>query len=465
MRSTFTALSMLLLFTGWGASGTADELTDRQQRVRQILQQDQQESGAGAAASAGKLSERQQQVLEVLHRDQQQQQERSMAAVRHPALLCARNDYAIRENGRKIIVRDAEGLHAAMKEAKAGDVIELGAGEYGWVNLHDLSYSDFVKLQGADGAKIKHLGLTNVKNLQIEGVHFEYGSTRSEEWKPKVLEMKNVQNVRIINSTFVGNRNAKKWKDDIPSVGIRAYDGSKNIVISGSRFSHIMRGVIFQQVDGYTIENNSLIDMGCDGLFFQNSSNGLIESNYLSNFRPFIYAEQGKTCHADFIQFDAGKGRNKMTPSSNVTIRGNVMLQGPNGSACSGIGSVCGAVQGVFLEGAMGIHPEMKKEHKFTNITISDNLYCASGINGLYVNNGRNVKIINNAHYTCPPPGGARHASNIVLRGDQIDSVAYGNIQRRVSGQEEAIKDATTISNFDNCVLETLSGYAARNQQ
>ncbi len=458
MRNAFRSVLTLLTFAVVVEGVAADELTERQKRVLQILQQEQVEPVSEKAGAAGGLTDRQRRVREVLQQDQRQRQESiaSTPPAQHPPLMCAQDTYAIRESGRKITVHDADGLRAAMGEANAGDVVELAAGEYGWITLNDLHYSDFVKLQGTEGAKIKHLGLTNVENLQIENVHFEYGARGDENWKPKVLEMKNIQNVRIIDSTFVGNKDTKTWLGDIPSVGIRAYGNSRNVVISGSRFSHIMRGVIFQQVDGYTIENNSLIDMGCDGLFFQNSSNGVIESNYLSTFRPFIYAEQGKTCHADFIQFDAGKGRNTITPSSNVTIRGNVMLQGEGGSSCSGIGSVCGAVQGIFLGGATGIHPKTGQQHTFSDILISDNVYCASGRNGISVANGKNVSIVNNAHYTCPPPRGENHVSRIVLRGTPINSRISGNTEIRVSNQNQALDDARTKANLNNCILKNL---------
>jgi parallel beta-helix repeat protein len=403
---------------------------------------------ATAHAAEG-LSERQQRIREALRTD-------VGGPAPLPPLKCGRTNYTANESGKRTVVTDAEGLKSALQRANAGDVIELGAGDYGWVELKDLHFSDYVRVEGTDQARIKHLGLTDVTYLQIEGVNFEYGLAEGENWKPKLLEMKNARHIRIINSAFVGNKNTKTWHGDIPDTAVRAYGGSRDIVIAGTRFSHVARGVIFQQVDGYTIENNSLTDMGCDGLFFQNSSNGLIESNYFSNFRPFIYAEQGKTCHADFIQFDAGKGRNTLTPSSDVTIRGNVMLQGQSGSLCSGVGSVCGAVQGVFLEGAMGIHPETGKEHKFTNITIADNVYCASGINGLYVHNGKNVSIVNNAHYTCLPPFGAGHSSNITLRGSHTGSKVAGNTERRVSDQTQALADAKRMRNLDNCVLKNL---------
>jgi parallel beta-helix repeat protein len=421
MRLGFAAFSFVLVLPLAGAACAADELANNRELLHVALQQD--ETGSPA---------------------------------QHPPLVCGMNDYAFNASGRKITVRDADGLKAAMQNAKAGDVIELGPGDYGWVTFSDLNFSDYVKLKGTDGARVKHLGLTNVKNLHIEGVHFEYGSAEGEDWKPKMLEMRNSQNIRIINSDFMGNRNTTTWGSDIPDTGIRAYDHSKDIVIAGTTFRNIMRAVMFQQVNGYNIENNSLTDIGCDGLFFQNSSNGRIENNYLSDFRPFIYAEQGKTCHADFIQFDAGKGRNTMTPSSNVVIRGNVMLQGQDGSSCRGVGSVCGAVQGIFLGGATGKHPKTGQEHKFADITISDNMYCASGMNGLFVSDGRNIRIVNNAHYSCPPPFGSNHVSRIALRGSQIGSTVSGNTEKRVSSQMEAVADAKKKGTLNNCVVANM---------
>ena len=420
MRLRVAALAFGAMLPVLATAHAADGLSERQQLIRQALRQD-----VGAPAPL-------------------------------PPLKCGQNDYKTNESGKRTVVTDADGLKFALKEANAGDVIVLGAGDYGWIELKDLHFSDYVRIEGTDDARIKHLGLSDVTHLQIEGVNFEYGSAEGENWNPKLLEMKNARSIRIINSSFLGNKNTKTWRGDIPDTAVRAYDRSSDIVIAGTRFSHVARGVMFQQVNGYTIENNSLTDIGCDGLFFQNSSNGVIESNYFSNFRPFIYDKQGKTCHADFIQFDAGKGRNTMTPSSDVAIQGNVMLQGQGGSLCSGVGSVCGAIQGVFFEGAMGIHPKTGEEHKFTNITIADNVYCASGINGLYVNNGKNVSIVNNAHYTCLPPFSSGHSSNITLRGSQIGSEVAGNTERRVSDQMQALADAKAKRNLNNCVLKNL---------
>ncbi len=402
-----------------------------------------------ADVSAEELTERQKLLRQLFQPD-------PGPPIKRPLLTCGKIDASINESGRTIKVNTADDLQAALQGAKAGDVIELGAADYGRIVLKDMQFSDYVKIKGSDGAKIKHLGLNNVKNLQIENANFEYGSAAGEDWKPKIIEMRNVERVRILNSSIMGNRNASNWRDDLPDTAIRVYENSKDVTISGVEISYVMRGIIFQQVNNYTIENNSFTNMGCDGLVLQNSSQGLIESNYFSDFRPFIYAEQGKTCHADFIQFDAGKGRNTRNPSSNVIIRGNVMLQGQDGSSCRGPGSVCGAVQGIFLEGATGAHPQTGQRHKFENIRITDNVYCASGRNGLYVNNGINVNIENNAHYTCPPPFGSDHSSRIVLRGTHVDSAVSGNTEKRVANQMEAILDAKRKGNLTNCVLGNL---------
>jgi hypothetical protein len=77
-------------------------------------------------------------------------------------------------------------------------------------------------------------------------------------------------------------------------------------------------------------------------------------------------------------------------------------------------------------------------------------------MNGLYVHNGKNVRIVNNAHYTCLPPFGSGHTSNIILRGSHDGSEVAGNTEKRVSNQTEALSDAKAKSNLNNCVLKTL---------
>jgi hypothetical protein len=374
----------------------------------------------------------------------------AVLALSAPAKSCGIGNYST-SSTRVVTVKNATEFKTAMDSAKGGDVIKLAAGDFGWVDINNKKYNGYVTIKGSANARFKHIGLKNVENVQFDGVQFRYGSAVGESWKPKIIEIQTSKNIRIVNSSIVGNSATTLYHDDIPDTGVRAV-GSSNIVIAGSSFSHVSRAVMFQHINGYTIEANSLVDIGCDGLFFQHAHNGVIKNNYLASFHPFIYAAQGSTCHSDFIQFDAGKGRHANKPSSNVTIRGNVMLQGPKGSTCSGRGSECGAVQGVFLGGAVGEVDGI--EHVFENITISHNVYCASGKNGLSGANVRNVHIRDNAHYSCPPPFGDTHMSNIYLSGKQTNSSISGNVTGRVSGQDEALARARGLSKLDNCVLK-----------
>jgi hypothetical protein len=151
MRLRAAAIALGAMLPMLATAHAADGLSERQQLIRQVLRQD-----AGSPAPL-------------------------------PPLKCGKNDYTTNESGKRIVVTDADGLKSALKGANAGDVIVLGAGDYGWIELNDLHFSDYVRVEGTDGARIKHLGLTNVTHLQIEGVNFEYGSAEGENWKPKIF--------------------------------------------------------------------------------------------------------------------------------------------------------------------------------------------------------------------------------------------------------------------------------------
>src|SRR5512134_567778 len=100
MRLKPAAFALLVLFPALAIAHASEGLSDRQQRIRQALRQDTGEDTTGPA--------------------------------RLPPLKCEKNDYSIKESGKKTTVHNAEELINAMKGAKGGDVIILGAGNYGW---------------------------------------------------------------------------------------------------------------------------------------------------------------------------------------------------------------------------------------------------------------------------------------------------------------------------------------------
>jgi hypothetical protein len=372
-----------------------------------------------------------------------------------PEFSCAANDYTPCFSGRQVTVNNTDALYAALRSAQGCDHIQLAPGRYN-LRISDLNFPNLVTIKGGPGVVMASGFLTNVRNLQIQDVYWEYGNATGQTWKPKILELRNSHHIRIIGNTFVGNPNATKYCDgsdcDIPDTGIRAWGGSSNITIANTQMSKISRMMMFQQVDTWVVENNTMTDIGCDGIFFQNGQNITIHSNYMDNMRPFIYAAQGSTCHADFIQADGGKGRHTMHPGRNISIRGNVMLTGPAQNSCSGVGSICSEVQGIFIAGAPGILNG--QELIYTNVHIADNVYCASGMNGIQVAaGGRDVLIERNVFMSCPVRFHERNA-NISVRGDpQINVVIRDNTTGRVSSQQEAVQRAKQVPGLNNCII------------
>lgn len=370
---------------------------------------------------------------------------------------CATMDYTTKKSGKVVKVTDAASFSAAMERASAGDVVQLSAGNYGWIDLRDKRYDDYVTIRGAEGATFKHLGLDKCMNVQVEDVDFVYGDATADNnppdgktpWQPKIIEVLNSENVRIVGVSVIGNPKAKAYDDEIPNTGIRFTD-CKNVAIVNSAISKVSRAVLTQVVRGYVYENNTFTDLGCDGFLSQQTHEGVFQNNYIGSS---MHHNAGP-CHADYVQFDAGKDRHDEQPDTDIVIRGNVFLQGKNGSQCSE-GSECGATQGPFLGGAVCL-TSRGVPHWYENFVIEHNVYCASGKNGITAACGKNIVVRNNAHYTCPPPFGEKHLSGIYWKGEMKDSKIENNETGRVSGQEEAIVKAKGLSWLKNCRLKQL---------
>jgi len=231
-------------------------------------------------------------------------------------------------------VSNASGLNSALGQAKGGDIIKLGGGNYGNVNLFGKSYGGNVTITSAnDGnqAVFTKLKLKGTSNVTIDNVKFD-GTGQGNG-----LEIAQGKNIKVVNSDFVDLR----------------------------------LGAYFSKITGLTVSNNTFTDMYHDAMNFAGITNGVISKN--------VYKEWGSQpnyTHKDFIQFWTNKG-NGEGASKNIQITGNSFY------------SKDGDTHGIFLlnEGNMGMHQ---------NITIAGNYIRASHTHGITLEDGNGVTIANN---------------------------------------------------------------------
>jgi Bacterial Ig domain/Concanavalin A-like lectin/glucanases superfamily/Right handed beta helix region len=269
----------------------------------------------------------------------------------------------------------------------------------------------------------QHIGLNNTSHIRLDDLTAEFGPTTKKLHHLKAVEVRKTDHLQIVNSEIIGHEGTKDWQD-VPR-GIQVWDGSSNIELIDNHFHHLGRAVLILGVKDAVIKENLIDDMYSDGLFFQNSSNVLIENNLLTDFN------RSGTVHADYIQFDAGRG----TPSHDVVIRGNLMLKG-NGN---------GDVQGIF--GDAGDYDEIHKS-TFKNFLIEDNIYFDTGMNGFHFWSGENMILRNNTVLMDPSTTHPNNPSRILMRGPQTNSLVENNVALQVSAEGGSKASGNVIVQF-----------------
>jgi hypothetical protein len=317
-------------------------------------------------------------------------------------------------------------LEAALASAKGGDTILVKSGDYGWVTLKNFKFNDYVTIKSADGnggAVFKHIGLNNTSHIRLDSLTAEFGPTTPALHHLKAIEVRKTDHLQVVNTEVIGHAGTKDWKD-VPR-GIQVWDGSSNIELIDNHFHHFSRAVVIQGTKNVAIKDNLIDNIHSDGLFFQNSSNILIENNLLTDFY------RTGTVHADYIQFDAGKGK----ADYNVVIRDNLMLQGKGN----------GDVQGIFGDASdyYSIHQSI-----FKNFLIENNVYFDTGINGFHFWSGENMILRNNTVLMDPSTTHPNSPTRILMRGPQTNSLVENNVALQVSAEDGSKASGNVIVQF-----------------
>lgn len=317
-------------------------------------------------------------------------------------------------------------LKAALASAKGGETILVNSGDYGWVTLENFKFNDYVTIKSADGdggAVFKHIGLNNTSHIRLDSLTAEFGPTPPGLGILKAVEVRKTDHLQIVNSEIIGHAGTKDW-ENLPR-GIQIWDDSSNIELIGNHIHHVGRATLMQWVKNIVIKDNLVDDIRGDGFFFQNSSNILIENNLLTDFY-----RKGDD-HADYIQFDAGKG----TADYGVVIRGNLMLKGDGN----------GDVQGIFGDASdyYSIH-----QSSFKNFLIENNIYFDTGINGFHFWSGENMVLRNNTVLMDPSTTHPDSPSRILMRGPQTNSVVENNVALQVIAEDGSNASGNVIVQF-----------------
>ena len=278
-------------------------------------------------------------------------------------------------------------LHAALANAKGGETILLAEGNYGELFMaakskFPITFPSTVTIASADPAKpavLTGLDLRGAGNLTFDGILFDYTFKEGDNIWKRPFSVVDSDHITIRNSVFDGDlaRGVSEVDDGLGWAFGLAFRQSSNILVENNEVYNFYRGMVFSGSD-ITVRDNELHSLRMDGMNFSRSSGILIEGNLIRDFRR----SPSRKDHADMIQFWTA---NADTPSTDITIRGNVLLSGRGGNT-----------QSIFMRNEMVDRGRAGREMFYRNVTIEENVIVNGHLHGITLGESDGVVIRNN---------------------------------------------------------------------
>ena len=282
-----------------------------------------------------------------------------------------------------ITVTSAAELNQALSQASGGETILLAAGDYGRVNIKT-QYASNVTIKSADSnapAEISELRVTGASNVTFEDVIFDYTfSGQAKSYSP--FQIRSSSNITIKDSIFAGDvASGVSAVDNGYGTGNGLYvRGSSDVVVENNEFFDWRVGVHVSASSDVAVSGNNIHSIRADGMYLDGNQGILVEGNYLHDFERSFQSGD----HADFIQVSKTH-----SPSSDVTIRGNIIDMGAGDYA-----------QAIFM-GNAGTNPNDPALF-YKNVLIEDNVIFNAHTHGISVGSAQDVTISNNTVLAVP---------------------------------------------------------------
>ena len=280
-------------------------------------------------------------------------------------------------------------LYKALSHATGGETILLAGGDYGNMLLaaksgFNLAFPSNVTIASADPgnpAVFTGLDIRNTSNLTFDGLVFDYTFKEGHPIWLKPFSITGGNNITVRNSTFDGDlaHGVSPESDGLGYAFGLSVQGSSNTVIDNNEFFNFFRGLVMGGGTGSVVSNNEMHSLRMDGMNFAHIQNILIEGNYLHDFNRSTNVGD----HSDMIQFWTNGGTK---PSTNITIRGNVLDIGEGGQT-----------QSIFMRNDMVDRGLAGTEMFYQNVLIEDNVIYNAHSHGITVGETAGLIIRNNS--------------------------------------------------------------------
>ena len=307
-----------------------------------------------------------------------------------------------------ITVANPAALIAALKSAKAGEVIGCAPGIYADFRIRGFK-TPGVTITSADPANLAvfaDLNLQDSANITFTGLLFD-GQTQKETFGWMVTGCENI--------TFDGI----EFRDTIDGDPQGADQGlklsqCKGVTVTGCEFHHLYRGLISDNVEGLTVARNDFHDMARTAMYSVNIVGGLFAENYIADAYP------AGDDHMDAMSFNVNTFPNL---TRDIVVRDNLARRGKGGKT-----------QGIVFASKIEGNP-------FHNIKILRNQLLGLGMNGILYQQVIGGELTGNAVRRYP--GRAENSLANVLNSSDV--IIGGNTAQSFAVAQAANKNTAFV--------------------
>ena len=311
--------------------------------------------------------------------------------------------------GETIIVGSSAELIAALRGVSGGETILLRSGvDYKATVTGVPAHAQQVtvtSLDPNDPATVVGLDLRAVTNVTFTNLRFAFEGTPTQ-WQNDVL-VSGGDGIRFTHNVFRGIAEGYVPVGASRAENMMSVSNTKNFVFEHNEVSNFFHGLYVGRSEGATIRDNDIHDMQGDGMRFSQMKNVLIENNRLHDF----LGSDAAVNHNDYIQFWTA---NTTAPSTDIVIRGNVILSGDY------------QPQAIFMrddQGDAGV-----TGLRYQRVTIEDNVIYNSNVHAITMIGADGLTIRGNT--ILEHPAGTAAAAISVTKATGV--VVYDNVAPRI---------------------------------
>lgn len=241
---------------------------------------------------------------------------------------------------------------AALKAAKAGDVILLPPGDYGAVRIDKFKPTDTVTLRAEDPSnppRFESVMLYGCENVVLDGLHVELPFSPTMVSHAAIVSIRSSAKVALLNSVVLGpvattgdpeNADPKARTSDFiigRPTGRGVYiELSDEVLIEGNDISRAERGLVAYDCPRIVVRGNDIHDVRTSPVAMSETGlEWIVERNWLHSTHPWSYGGSGD--HGGYVRMWGFKNKAKPKPMpAKVVVREN-LLDRNTGDAILGI--------------------------------------------------------------------------------------------------------------------------------